>query len=54
MSGKTVAEKARIRSGATVAVVNPVAGIVEALGMRPFGLVSVDAEWSAFRVKRAT
>ncbi|HTV00495.1 MAG TPA: hypothetical protein VMF13_08170 [Luteitalea sp.] len=124
MSEKSVAEKARIKADATVAVVNPVVGIVESLGlpdsvrfvavkeaslvilfvhdaadldermpdtvsqmapasslwaffrkgsktagrtvnrddvwavaerlgMRPVGLVSVDAEWSAFRLKRS-
>jgi hypothetical protein len=124
MSNKTVAKKARVKPGATIAVINRVPGIVESLGlgegvtfvkpekadlvflfartraeldakmppavaalgptssiwvffrkgsgaagldmnrdtvwavaekldMRPLGLVSVDATWSAFRLRRA-
>ena len=33
MTGKTVAEKARIKAGSTIAVLNPVPGIVESLGL---------------------
>lgn len=33
MSGKTVAQKARVKPGATVAVINRVPGIVESLGL---------------------
>lgn len=33
MSGKTVAEKARIRPGTTIAVLYPVPGVVESLGL---------------------
>jgi hypothetical protein len=33
MSEKTVAEKARIKSGTTIAVLNPVPGVVESLGL---------------------
>jgi hypothetical protein len=124
VSEKTVAQKGHVKAGATIAVINPVAGVVESLGLprdvafvkrskadlvflfvktraelearmpsavarlgpasalwvffrkgsgsagldmnrdtvwgaaerlhlRPLGLVSVDATWSAFRLKRA-
>lgn len=33
---------------------NDVWAVAERLGMRPLGLLSVDAEWSAFRLKPAT
>jgi hypothetical protein len=33
VSGKSVAEKARVRPGATIAVLNPVPGVVESLGL---------------------
>ena len=33
MSGKTVAQKARVKPGATIAVINRVPGIVESLGL---------------------
>lgn len=33
MTAKTVAEKARIKAGSTVAVINPVPGVVESLGL---------------------
>lgn len=33
MTEKTVAEKARIKSGATIAVINAVPGVVESLGL---------------------
>jgi hypothetical protein len=33
MTGKTVAQKARIQPGATVAVLDPVPGVVESLGL---------------------
>ena len=33
MPGKSVAEKARIKPGATIAVINPVAKIVDSLGL---------------------
>ncbi len=33
MTDKTVAEKARIKPGATIAVLNPVPGVVESLGL---------------------
>ena len=33
MSEKTVAEKARVKSGARIAVLHPVAGVVESLGL---------------------
>jgi hypothetical protein len=32
---------------------NDVWAVAERLGLRPLGLVSVDAAWSAFRLKRA-
>lgn len=41
MSGKTVAEKARIKPGTTVAVLNPVPGVVESLGL-PEGVTFVE------------
>jgi hypothetical protein len=39
-SGKTVAQKARVKPGATIAVINRVAGIVESLGL-PEGVAFV-------------
>ena len=33
MAEKTVAEKARVKPGATIAVLNPVPGVVESLGL---------------------
>ncbi|MCX6372164.1 MAG: hypothetical protein NTX16_03605 [Actinobacteria bacterium] len=35
MSDKSVAQKAHIKSGTTIAVVNPVPGVVESLGLPP-------------------
>jgi len=35
MPGKTVAEKARVRPGTSVAVLNPAPGVVESLGLPP-------------------
>jgi hypothetical protein len=52
MSEKTVAEKARIKPGAKIAVLNRIPG-AEGLGMRPLGLVSIDDTWSAFRLRLA-
>jgi hypothetical protein len=40
VSGKTVAQKARVKTGATIAVVNRVPGIVESLGL-PRGVTFV-------------
>ncbi len=48
---KSVAEKAHIKPGSTIAVLNQVPGVVESLGLRPLGLVSADELWSAFRFK---
>jgi len=49
---KTVAEKARIKSGTRIAVLNRVPGVVESLGnMRPLGLVGISDTWSAFRLR---
>jgi len=64
MTGKTVAEKARIKPGTTIAVLNRVPGMVESLGlpedviaekmeMRPLGIVGIDDAWSAFRLRPA-
>jgi hypothetical protein len=39
-AGKTVAQKARVKPGATIAVINRVAGIVESLGL-PEGVAFV-------------
>jgi hypothetical protein len=41
MTGKTVAEKARVKPGTTIAVLNGVAGVVESLGL-PEGVTFVD------------
>lgn len=41
MAGKSAAEKARIKPGTRVALVNPIAGVVEALGL-PADTVFVD------------
>jgi hypothetical protein len=41
MTAKTVAEKARIKPGTTIAVLNGVAGVVESLGL-PEGVTFVD------------
>ncbi len=41
MTGKTVAEKARIKPGATIAIVNGVPGVVESLGL-PEGVTFVE------------
>ncbi len=41
MSDRTVANKARIKPGTTIAVLNPVPGVVESLGL-PEGVVFVE------------
>ncbi len=43
MSDKTVAQKARIKPGTTIAVVNPVPGVVESLGL-PDDVIFVTAQ----------
>ncbi|MFU8891303.1 MAG: hypothetical protein ACNA76_06560 [Anaerosomatales bacterium] len=93
MSGKTFSEKARIKPGTRIALINSIPDVIESLhmpdvtfveptdaemvflfvreraeldmnrdtiwaiaetlGMRPIGLLSVDEEWSAFRLKLA-
>jgi hypothetical protein len=40
VSGKTVAQKARVKAGATIAAINRVSGIVESLGL-PDGVLFV-------------
>lgn len=42
MTGKSVAEKARVKPGTSIAVLNPVPGVVESLGL-PADVVVVDA-----------
>ncbi len=42
MTGKTVAEKARIKAGSTIALLNPVPGVVESLGL-PEDVAFVDS-----------
>ena len=41
MPEKTVAQKARVKAGTTIAIVNPVPGIVESLGL-PEGVIFVE------------
>ncbi len=48
MTEETVAEKARIKAGTTIAVLNRVPGT---MNMRPLGLVGIDDTWSAFRLR---
>ena len=43
MAGKSVAEKARVRQGTTIAVLNRVPGIVESLGLPD---MNRDAVWA--------
>jgi hypothetical protein len=61
---KTVAQKARVKPDATIAVKgskdagldmnrDTVWGVAENLDMRPLGILGVDETWSAFRLRRA-